>query len=154
MHFYPPNFDDLVDPEYNFITDEHSRPQGERWQHDVYAHEIYSESICDGLLMSKTLITERQEDTIRKAGGISHFLRLPEGIPVMGDCGAFSYVKEHEPPYTTDEILDYYQTLGFTYGVSIYHLIFDPFPADEKMRRGERTLLTAQAILANPHAGA
>ena len=45
----------------------------------------------------------------------------------MGDCGAFGYIKEEEPPYKTDEILDYYERLGFDYGVSIDHLIVGPF---------------------------
>jgi hypothetical protein len=31
----------------------------------------------------------------------------------MGDCGAFGYITEDVPPYTTDEILDYYSRLDF-----------------------------------------
>ena len=39
----------------------------------------------------------------------------------MGDCGAFGYINEKVPPYTTEEILDYYTRLDFDFGVSIDH---------------------------------
>ena len=26
---------------------------------------------------------------------------------MWGDCGAFAYVEEHEPPYSVDEIVDF-----------------------------------------------
>ena len=47
--------------------------------------------------------------------------------PIMGDCGAFSYITHESPPYQTREILDYYQNLGFDYGVSIDHLVIPAF---------------------------
>ena len=41
----------------------------------------------------------------------------------MGDCGAFSYVKERVPPVTTTEVIDFYETCGFDYGISVDHVI-------------------------------
>jgi hypothetical protein len=65
----------------------------------------------------------------------------------MGDCGAFSYRDEDDPSYTVDEILDYYETLGFTYGVALDHLIFPAMPDEEKSRRLKITLDNAQQFL-------
>ena len=59
--------------------------------------------------------------------GIHKFVRY-EG-PIMGDCGAFGYIKEEVPPFDTDEILEYYQNFGFDLGVSIDHLIVGGFAA-------------------------
>ena len=41
----------------------------------------------------------------------------------MADCGAFNYIDEKEPPYESDEIVEFYENLDFDFGVSIDHLI-------------------------------
>jgi hypothetical protein len=41
----------------------------------------------------------------------------------MGDCGAFSYVREKRPPFTVQEVLDFYVQCGFDYGLSVDHVI-------------------------------
>ncbi|MDR6123510.1 hypothetical protein QFZ87_003107 [Bacillus sp. SLBN-46] len=71
---------------------------------------------------------------ILNAGGLHKFLRLPNDIPLYGDCGAFSYIKEDKPPYTTDEILDYYEQMGFDIGTSIDHLIIGKIAENEEKR--------------------
>jgi len=147
MHFYLPNFEDLVDPEYDFINDRPSPNRHDRFTHDWYPHQFFDEPIFDGVLMSKTVVKPRVEARIRQAGGIHAFLRLDRRFPVMGDCGAFSYRNEEEPPYTTDEILDYYESLGFAYGVSIDHLIFSTFSPEERKRRWNLTLRNAEEFL-------
>jgi hypothetical protein len=43
----------------------------------------------------------------------------------MGDCGAFSYAREEHPPYSVDEVLDFYNECGFDYGISVDHVILD-----------------------------
>jgi hypothetical protein len=148
LKFYLPNFEDLVDPEYDFINDRPSPKRGDRYAHDRYAHEFFGdESIFDGVLMSKTVVTPSIEKRIRKEGGVHAFMRLDRKYPVMGDCGAFTYREQAEPPYATDEILDYYQSLGFDYGVSIDHLIFSGFPLEEQERRWQLTLRNAEDFL-------
>src|SRR5262249_47907419 len=68
--------------------------------------------------------------------------RVPREFPIMGDCGAFGYINENVPPYTTDEILDYYSRLDFDFGVSVDHLIVTATEADKKARY-ELTIATA-----------
>jgi len=41
----------------------------------------------------------------------------------MGDCGAFSYVREEVPPLTPDEAIEFYERCGFDFGISVDHVI-------------------------------
>jgi hypothetical protein len=151
MQFYLPNFEDMVDPEYDFLNDQPSpKRRNRRIEHDWYAHRFFGEPIFDGMLISKTTISPKIEDHIRQAGGLHSFLRLYPTIPIMGDCGAFSYRNLGKPPYGVNKILDYYQDLGFTYGVSIDHVVFPAMPAAERRRRQKITLRRAKTFF-NQH---
>ncbi|GAA2215701.1 hypothetical protein GCM10009850_111690 [Nonomuraea monospora] len=132
MKFYFPDSQDQVSPTFNFITEEHS-PYRVRQRDDVYAHEILEPLPYDGLLVSKAII----DGSVQGAGkysmpqrerlyrlGISKYFRLPENVVTLGDCGAFNYVNEEIPPYTTPEVLDFYERCGFHAGISIDHVIF------------------------------
>lgn len=127
MQYFIPEWDDRVDPEYNFLTDSFGSNRHDSYADDVYAHEIFFPyPNYDGVLVSKAVIDESQTKRNRvEELGVHKFVRFPGQI--MGDCGAFSYIKEELPPYNTDEILDYYERLGFDFGVSIDHLIVGPF---------------------------
>lgn len=123
MRYFIPEWDDLVDRDYDFETDTHSGGRGD-WLNEVYAHQMYPTPNYDGILISKVVAEKKasKRELINKLG-VHRYLRLPETFPIMGDCGAFGYVNEEYPPYSTDEILDYYTRLGFDYGVSIDHMI-------------------------------
>ena len=123
MLYFIPEWDDRVDPDYDFATDGIT-PHRDPYTHDEYAHELYGIPNYDGLLVSKSVIekNKRKRNQIEKLGIHTH-LRVPRNFPVMGDCGAFNYVLEDNPPYETKETLDFYQTLDFDYGVSVDHLI-------------------------------
>jgi hypothetical protein len=127
MRYFLPDWDDLVDPGYNFEIDAPA-PGRRRYHDEVYAHQLYDEPNYDGLLFSKGTVEDgRVKTALVRELGIHKFARF-EG-PILGDCGAFSYITMKEPPYHTKEILDYYQNLGFDYGVSIDHLIIPAFYA-------------------------
>ncbi|AYB46279.1 tRNA-guanine transglycosylase DpdA [Paenibacillus lautus] len=149
MFFLPEN-DDRVDPNYDFLTD-FSDKNRNPLVNDVYAHEIFGRPQYDGLLVSKVNIdgSTQQKRLMMKELGMHGFYRLPSGYPIMGDCGAFSYIDKEAPPYTTDEILDYYNDLKFDYGVSIDHLVVGPFKRDEHIRnqRYELTLSMAEEFI-------
>jgi hypothetical protein len=132
MKFFFPDSHDLVDPSFDFETEERS-PTRIRHQHDLYAHEVFSSPPYDGILLSKAIV----DGTSQGAGkytapqrlrlfrsGIRPFFRLTgTRIETMGDCGAFAYVREPTPPYTVDEVLDFYDKCGFDHGVSVDHVI-------------------------------
>lgn len=149
IKYFIPEWDDRVDPQYNFLTDE-SVDGRDPYSHDVYAHEIYDTPNYDGILFSKVKLDENKKKVIKiTAIGAHEFIRAPKYLHIMGDCGAFGYINEIEPPYQTQEIIDYYSQLGFDYGVSIDHLIVGDCAKDpiERKRRFEITRDNADEFL-------
>jgi hypothetical protein len=124
MMYFIPEWDDLVNPHYEFLTDTHPTGTSDSYESAIYAHQIYDAPQYDGILISKVVAEKKKS---KKANlqklGVHKYLRVPRGFPIMGDCGAFGYIVEEVPPYETEEILDYYQSLDFDFGVSIDHLI-------------------------------
>lgn len=153
ISYFIPDWDDRVDPGYNFLTDEHSAGRNP-YRDDRYAHELYPEPPYDGVLLSRAVIdaSPPKRDAIIMAGSVHGYLRLLPDHPVLGDCGAFTYWQEAEPPYKTSDVLDYYESLGFDYGVSVDHLIFAELEA-EKRRRWEITVNNAEEFLREHKAG-
>jgi len=149
MKYFIPEWDDRVDPEYDFITDNHSKIHYENpLRNDVYIWNIFGlESVpIDGVLVSRMKITENKTKYKQILnGGIHDFLRLPQSFEIMGDCGAWGYIDKEEPPFKTGEVLDYYVRSGFNYGVSIDHLIV-PAHADQNENRWTITLEKAREM--------
>ena len=132
MKFFFPDSHDLVDPSFNFESEERSSGRI-RHQHDLYAHEVYPVPPYDGLLLSKAIVdgtqngagkyTSPQRQRLLRTG-VRDFFRLGKlPIDVMGDCGAFAYVREKTPPYSVEEVLDFYEQCRFDHGVSVDHVI-------------------------------
>src|SRR5205823_2872517 len=135
MKFFVPDWDDRVDPGYDFLSD---RPtlQRDPYSDDVYAHELFAPArTYDGILVSRMSLEgagskrERMERV-----GMRDFLRLPPDLKLLGDCGAFGYIAEKDPIYDTADVLDYYARLKFDYGVSVDHLIVPEFDAEREYR--------------------
>lgn len=124
MRYFIPEWDDLVNPAYDFVKDEHPDGSSDSYLGAVYAHQIFESPQYDGILVSKVVVDDKKwKKEILGKLGIHKFLRVPRSFPIMGDCGAFGYIAQEEPPYDTEQILDYYQNLDFDYGVSIDHLV-------------------------------
>jgi len=146
LRYFIPEWDDLVDPDYDFLTDTHS---GENcnWEHAVYAHQMYPEPNYDGLLMSRAVAEAKKLKKQRiNELGVHRYLRVPREFPVMGDCGAFDYILEDTPPYSTADVIDYYTRLDFDYGVSVDHLIVTA-TEKHKQARYELTIHNAEEFL-------
>jgi hypothetical protein len=134
MKFFYPDSLDFVDPDYDF---EEERHQHFRVRHrtDRYAHELLERQPYDGILVSKAIVEPlhgkgryRQSQRLRLLrSGAERFFRLirPGGqrLESMGDCGAYAYVNSEKPPYTVDEVLDFYENCGFDYVLSVDHVI-------------------------------
>jgi hypothetical protein len=131
MRFFFPDSQDQVSPTYDFLHDEHS-PLRVRQRDDRYAHEVLTVPAYDGILVSKAIV----DGSIKGVGkysmpqrqrlyrlGVRGFFRLSNAVSTLGDCGAFNYVNEPEPPYTVHEVLDFYEQCGFDAGVSVDHII-------------------------------
>jgi hypothetical protein len=123
ISYFIPEWDDLVDPDYDFENDVHSGGSGD-WSNEVYAHQMYPSPNYDGILVSRAVAEKSRGKKERiNAMGVHRFLRVPREYPIMGDCGAFDYIMSETPPYTTADVLHYYTRLGFDFGVSVDHLI-------------------------------
>lgn len=146
LRYFIPEWDDLVDPDYDFLNDQHSGGGGD-WSNEVYAHQMYPEPNYDGLLMSRAVAEKSKRKKARiNSLGVHRFLRVPREFPIMGDCGAFDYIMEEVPPYTTADVLDYYTRLDFDYGVSVDHLIVSATEKQKKFRY-ELTIHNAEEFL-------
>ena len=123
MLYFIPEWDDRVDPNYDFSCDGIT-PDRDPYSHDVYSHEVYSAPNYEGILVSKSVIEDNQKKKARISKiGIHAHVRVPRNFPIMADCGAFNYIDEKDPPYESDEIVEFYEKLDFDFGVSIDHLI-------------------------------
>jgi hypothetical protein len=156
MRFFFPDSQDLVDPSFDFVTEERSIHRV-RQRDDQYPHEALYKAPYDGVLLSRAIVVENGRFTMGQRQrlsrrGVRSFFRLdrPEtaNLRTMGDCGAFAYVDEPEPPVTVDEVAGFYDELEFDYGVSVDHIItayrdedtdslpgVDPVPPEWKERR-------------------
>jgi hypothetical protein len=136
MKYYLPDSQDLVDPGFDFMTER--RMAGRvRDRDDHYAHEVFADRAYDGLLVSKAIVdgtggagqaryTQLQRARLAQDGARRSF--RAEGhrwgpLQFMGDCGAFSYIKHAAPPYTVDEVIEFYARGGFDLGISVDHVI-------------------------------
>jgi hypothetical protein len=167
MKFFFPDSQDFIDPSFDFLTER--RLSGRlRMRDDRYAHEVFNHVPFDGLLVSKAIVdgvdgsgktakySMAQRHRLLRVG-VREFFRLDDrknsaGLTTMGDCGAFSYVTQAEPPFSVDDVIDFYEGCGFDLGVSVDHVIlaFDStldegFPglqvvSQEFQRRQEITL--------------
>jgi len=148
MKYYIPEWDDRVDPKYDFTTDNHSKIHKENpMMNDVYMWDIFGlKSVpFDGVLISKMKIMQNKKKyQLIMDKGAHGFLRLPKSFEIMGDCGAWGYITYDEPPFKTEEIIDYYATCGFNYGVSIDHLIVPMVFKDKPGEKEKRWKITIE----------
>ena len=133
MKFFFPDSQDLVDPSFDFLTESRSETRI-RQRDDLYAHEIFRKPPYDGMLVSKAIVEGVGGSTGRytlgqqrrfAVEGAREFMRLPDDLTLMGDCGAFTYVKEPVPPVSVDDVARFYEEGAFDYGASVDHIILD-----------------------------
>lgn len=126
---------DYIDPGYDFISDRYAEGRQKYWD-DQFAHEYMSHPPYDGILVSRGIVgdhlskgkyTDSEVMRFRREGARA-FLRYSEekypGSLIFGDCGAFQYVKMEVPPYTPEDMIEFYADGHFTHGCSIDHIIF------------------------------
>jgi tRNA-guanine family transglycosylase len=100
---------------------------------------VYDPPPLDGVLVSRVNLESKQpkEEDIHDA--------LNYKGSMMGDCGAFSYIDEPEPPYEPLETLDFYEKHNFDIGVTVDHLIVPKYE-NEKEQRQELTIQNAKRM--------
>lgn len=168
MRFFFPDSQDQVNPRFDFVSEEHAVHRI-RQRDDRYAHEVLIKRPFDGLLISKAIIdgqsgkgatryTTASRNRMYREGARDFFRLNGEhsDVLIMGDCGAFTYFAEEEPPYTVDEVADFYQHCGLDWGVAPDHIVFgfrrpgsptDPTEVAEWERRRMITIRNASLFL-------
>jgi len=142
MEIFLPLWKDVIDLNYDYKNDEFSEAhKKDKWNNDVYPHQIY-EQPYDGILYSLAQMNKRNKITNIK----KHFNTSME---VMGDCGAFSYVNEPEPPqfYSPSNVAKIYNELGFDCGVAPDHLCVDKLLQSVLNARIKLTLKNAEEFI-------
>lgn len=150
MKFYFPDSQDLVDPSFDFERERRSIDRI-RQRDDQYAHEVFSTPAFDGILVSKGIVdgygvnssrySIAQRQRLLRMGAPEFFrvdARKPK-LPILGDCGAFTYLKEPEPPYTVEDLLQFYEECRFDMGISLDHVILAYQPKWDDPASGEKT---------------
>jgi hypothetical protein len=127
MRFYVPEWDDRVDADYDFVHDEHST-LGTDERDLAYIWDIFDRQSTpiDGVLISR----EQAESNTTKADRLTANgiydapnLDVPDWLPTISDCGAWGYKSLPFPPYDNGGMLEFYEQLGVTTGVTIDHLV-------------------------------
>src|SRR5438094_7931966 len=134
MKYFFADSQDLVDPNFDF-DGEARTPDRIRQRKEKYAHEVFATRAYDGLLISKGIVdgaggsgrfSLAQRHRLRRFGARGFYrLRTVWGgsLPIIGDCGAFTYVREETPPYSVDAVMDFYLDCGVDFGISVDHVI-------------------------------
>lgn len=138
IQYFLPDAQDLVDPSFDFKR-ETRNPDRVRQRDDTYAHEVLEDRAFEGILISKAIVdglggggqaryTQAQRARLLREGARDFFRVKGHAwgkLQFLGDCGAFSYVKEEVPPYTVDEMAAFYTSCGFDLGISVDHVILE-----------------------------
>ncbi len=136
MKFYYTDALDMVDPNFNFSTDTSEKKRSPYWD-DVFAHQIFPEAPYDGLLISRATLGRPSAGGKFSMGqaqrfmrtGARNFYRLEvdkfKDLKIMGDNGAFAYHKEETPPYSIEEMVEFYDSAGVDKGCSLDHIVYE-----------------------------
>jgi hypothetical protein len=157
--YFLPDSQDLVDPSFDFDREDRAASRM-RHRDDVYAHQVFRQRAYDGVLVSKGIVEGFGHNSARYTlSQRMRFLRLGAkafcrtesckwgSLPIMGDCGGFTYVQEEVPPFSVDEVVAFYLEGQFDLGISVDHVILDFQPSwDDIDSPGRREAERRQGI--------
>ena len=144
--YFLPDWDDLLDPEFDFDGDSFSGASRSQRQDKHCSVLMQPSRMSDGILVSLAQ-QGYQKGPLRQIKGTEpnalsppqlrkHF-GLTNDQYLFGDCGAFSYVNEDTPTISVDQAVALYESYGFDFGASVDHI-----PVGVVRRDGERVELS------------
>ncbi|MHA2276675.1 MAG: tRNA-guanine transglycosylase DpdA [Candidatus Kariarchaeaceae archaeon] len=147
MKFYIPNWEDRLDPNFDFVKDSFSSSRVSP-RDDLYAHNIFKSPPYDGILMSlnifgnKIILNGTAEIKGYEDKSIKEYLKINNQKLTVG---AFSYINEEHPPenYSIEYICDIYEKLRFDLGVSVDHLMNKNLSIEENELRRKLSIANA-----------
>src|SRR5438045_4179162 len=113
MKFFFADSHDYIDPGFDFATEEYTADRLAQ-RDDIYPHQYFDTPPYDGILVSRATVGDErwqgkystsQSQRFRRDGAASYLRYDPKhyGGAILGDCGAFSYLKKETPTYTVEE---------------------------------------------------
>ena len=134
--YFLPDWDDLLDPNFNFETDTFSGENREERGDEHFCVLMKPERICDGILLSLAQ-QGASKGPLKRLGGTETSALSPVSLRkkyalgdnqrLFGDCGAFSYVSEDEPTISVEQAVALYDLYGFDFGASVDHIPVQKF---------------------------
>ena len=129
--YFLPDWDDLLDPEFNFNGDSFSGASRSERQDKHCCVLMHPDRMSDGILVSLAQ-QGAQKGPLRQPEGTEPSalsrppLRKHYGLSsdqyLFGDCGAFTYVNEKAPTISVDQAVALYESYGFDLGASVDHI--------------------------------
>jgi hypothetical protein len=159
LYFFPDWDDYVTEPFVHETADKDPAMQTTK----RYAHEVFGpdKTPYDGMLVSlaqinsgKGTLSRLNAETAERTD-LRKAMKVPERLLLFGDCGAFSYVFEDEPPFSPEEAASLYHRFGFDVGASVDHIPISEIAVEDangnlvrralsEKERGRRMRLTAR----------
>ncbi len=149
LYFFPDWDDYVYEPFHSEETDEIRKSEKVERK---YAHEVFEDAPpYDGLLFSLAQLRTKIEPLSRLNKKISFDLRgerrVPKNMFLFGDCGAFSYTADPEPPLSSEYAASLYNQFDFDLGASVDHIPISSLSNEEKQNRMSLTSANAKEFL-------
>ena len=139
LYFFPDWADYVYEPFCADETDENRKVENRKYVHEVFADD----PPYDGLLLSLAQLRTKNGHLNGSMKDFREEIGVPDSLRLFGDCGAFSYIKEENPPLSCEEAASLYNKFGFDFGASVDHIpISSSLLSDEE--RDVRMNLTAK----------
>lgn len=146
--YFLPDWDDLLDPEFDFDADSFSGPSRSQRQDRHCCVLMRPSRMSDGMLISLAQQglqkgplrqLEGTESTALSPPRLRQHFGLSSDQFLFGDCGAFSYLNEPTPTISVDQAIALYESYGFDFGASVDHI-----PVSVVTTNGDRVELSAK----------
>ena len=153
--YFIPDWDDMLDPDFDFKNDEFSNPRKSE-REEKHCQSLMDKLMCDGILVSLAQKQDTKgplkrldgtETAALKPKSLRNHYGLNEDQLLFGDCGAYSYVFEEEPTFSTEQAVALYELYEFDFGTSVDHIPFGDFPENKRRSRVETTIANAEAFI-------
>ena len=139
LYFFPDWADYVYEPFCADETDENRKVENRKYAHEVFADD----PPYDGLLLSLAQLRTKNGHLNGSMKDFREEIGVPDSLRLFGDCGAFSYIKEENPPLSCEEAASLYNKFGFDFGASVDHIpVSSSLLSDEE--RAARMNLTAK----------
>ena len=148
LYFFPDWDDYVYEPFKAEETGEDRRAKNRK-----YAHEVFEDDPpYDGLLLSLAQLLTKKGPLNQLAKKSSFNLReerrISKNMCLFGDCGAFSYTTDPEPPFSPEYAAFLYNQFDFDLGASVDHIPIPSLSDEEKHNRMNLTAENAKEFLA------